>query len=143
MNVIVGAFSGQFLAVSGVATLFVLALALPIAAFQVLLGIAGTAVGLVVFVVIGDPSSGGRKAPQLLPGFWRAISQHLPPGAGVTAIATSSLRRARRNPRPGRAWRIRDRQCRRGDRHLQACAAAPAPAPPSRRPRALGGVAAA
>ena len=57
---------------------------MPIAA--VLLGLAGTAVGLIVFVVIGNPSSGGSTAPELLPGFWRAVSQHLPPGAGVTAM---------------------------------------------------------
>lgn len=85
-NVVVGAFSGQFLAVWGVATLFVLAMVMPIAAFQVLLGLPGTAVGLVVFVVVGDPSSGGSTAPQLLPSPWRDISQALPPGAAVTAM---------------------------------------------------------
>jgi hypothetical protein len=85
-NVVVGAFPGHFLAVWGVAALFVLAMALPIAAFQVLLGLAGTGIGLVVFVVIGNPSSGGATAPELLPGFWRAISQLLPPGAGTTAM---------------------------------------------------------
>jgi hypothetical protein len=85
-NVVVGAFSGHFLAIWGVATLFVLAMVMPIAAFQVLLGLPGTAVGLVVFVVIGDPSAGGSTAPQLLPNPWRAISQALPPGAAVTAM---------------------------------------------------------
>ncbi len=58
---------------------------LPIAAFQVLLGLPGTAVGLVVFVV-GDPSAGGSTAPQLLPSPWRGISQGLPPGAAVSAM---------------------------------------------------------
>jgi hypothetical protein len=58
---------------------------LPIAAFQVLLGLPGTAVGLVVFVV-GDPSAGGSTAPQLLPSPWRSISQGLPPGAAVSAM---------------------------------------------------------
>ena len=85
-NVVVGAFSSQFQAVWGVATLFVLALVMPIAAFQVLLGLPGAAVGLLVFVVVGDPSSGGSTAPQLLPSPWRAISQGLPPGAAVTAM---------------------------------------------------------
>ena len=85
-NVVVGAFSGHFLAVWGVATLFVLAMVMPIAAFQVLLGLPGTAVGLLVFVVVGDPSSGGSTAPQLLPNPWRAISQGLPPGAAATAM---------------------------------------------------------
>jgi hypothetical protein len=85
-NVVVGAFTGHFLAIWGVAALFVLALALPIAFFQRLLGLPGTGVGLVVFIVIGDPSSGGATAPQLLPDPWRAISQALPPGAAATAV---------------------------------------------------------
>jgi hypothetical protein len=81
-----GSFTSQFLAVWGVAALFVLALALPIAFFQRLLGLPGTGVGLVAFIVVGDPSSGGATAPQLLPDPWRAISQALPPGAAVTAM---------------------------------------------------------
>jgi hypothetical protein len=43
---VVGAFTSQFLAIRGVAALFVLALALPIAFFQRLLGLPGTGVGL-------------------------------------------------------------------------------------------------
>jgi hypothetical protein len=85
-NVVVGAFPGHFLGVWSVAALFVLAMALPIAVFQTLFGIRGTAFGLIVFVVIGSPSSGGGTAPELLPGFWRAVSQLLPPGAGTTSM---------------------------------------------------------
>jgi hypothetical protein len=59
---------------------------MPIAAFQALLGLPGTAVGLLVFVVVGDPAAGGSTAPQLLPNPWRAISQGLPPGAAATAM---------------------------------------------------------
>jgi hypothetical protein len=85
-NVIISAFPGHFLAVWGVAALFVLALGLPIAAFQVLIGVGGTAIGAVMFLVIGNPASGGSSAPELLPGFWRALSQLLPPGAAITAM---------------------------------------------------------
>lgn len=85
-NVVVEAFQDNFLAVWGVATLFVLAIALPISAFQTLLGLPGTAVGLIVFIVIGTPASGGGSAPELLPGFWRAVSQLLPPGAAITSM---------------------------------------------------------
>jgi hypothetical protein len=85
-NVVVGAFPGHFLPVWGVATLFYLALAVPIAAFQVLVGAGGVAVGAVMFLVIGNPASGGNSAPELLPGFWRDLSQLLPPGAATTAI---------------------------------------------------------
>jgi Protein of unknown function (DUF3533) len=85
-NVVVGAFSGHFLAVWGVSALFMLALGIPIAAFQVLVGAAGTAIGAVMFLVIGNPASGGSSAPELLPGFWRGVSQLLPPGAATTAM---------------------------------------------------------
>jgi hypothetical protein len=85
-NVLIGAFHGHFLAVWGVAALFVLAVGLPIVAFQVLVGAGGIAIGAVMFLVIGNPASGGSSAPVLLPGFWRALSQLLPPGAAITAM---------------------------------------------------------
>jgi hypothetical protein len=85
-NVVIGAFPGHFLAVWGVATLFYLALGIPIAAFQVLVGAGGIAIGAVMFLVIGNPASGGSSAPELLPGFWRELSQLLPPGAATTAM---------------------------------------------------------
>lgn len=68
------------------ATLFVLAIGLPIAAFQVIFGIAGTVIGAILFLVIGNPASGGSSAPELLPGLWRTLSQILPPGATVTSM---------------------------------------------------------
>jgi Protein of unknown function (DUF3533) len=85
-NVLVGAYPGHFFAVWGVATLFVLAVGMPIAAFQLIFGIAGTAIGAILFLVIGNPASGGSSAPELLPGFWRTLSQILPPGAAVTSM---------------------------------------------------------
>jgi hypothetical protein len=85
-TVVVGGFHGHFFAVWGVAALFVLALGLPIAAFQVLVGAPGVAIGAVMFLVIGNPASGGSSAPELLPGFWRGLSQLLPPGAATTAM---------------------------------------------------------
>lgn len=85
-NVVVGAFPGNFAGVWGVATLYVLAVALPISAFQTLFGLPGTAFGLIVFLLIGAPASGGGSAPELLPGFWRAVSQLLPPGAATTSM---------------------------------------------------------
>jgi hypothetical protein len=85
-NVVVGAFHEHFFAVWGVATLFILAIALPIAAFQVIFGLAGTAIGALLFLVIGNPASGASSAPELLPGFWRTLSQILPPGAAATSM---------------------------------------------------------
>jgi hypothetical protein len=86
-TVIVGAFpGGHFFSVWGVASLFVLAMGLPIAVFHVLFGLPGTAIGYLLFLVIGNPASGGSSAPQLLPDFWRSLSQALPPGAAVTSM---------------------------------------------------------
>jgi hypothetical protein len=51
-----------------------------------LFGVAGGAIGWVLFFVIGNPASGGSSAPELLPSFWRALSQALPPGAAVTSL---------------------------------------------------------
>jgi uncharacterized phage infection (PIP) family protein YhgE len=85
-NILIGAYPSHFFAVWGLATLFVLAIGLPIAAFQVIFGIAGTAIGWILFLVIGNPASGGSSAPELLPGFWRTLSQILPPGAAVTSL---------------------------------------------------------
>jgi hypothetical protein len=79
INVLVAAFPNHFFAVWGVATLFALAIGMSIAAFQVIFGIAGTAIGAILFLVIGSPASGGSSAPDLLPDFWRTLSQVLPP----------------------------------------------------------------
>jgi hypothetical protein len=85
-NVLVGAFPDHFFAVWGVAALFVLAIGMSIAAFQVIVGIPGTVIGAILFLVIGNPASGGSSAPELLPDFWRTLSQVLPPGAAVTSM---------------------------------------------------------
>jgi hypothetical protein len=85
-NVLVGAFPGEFFEVWGVATLFVLAIGLPIAAFQAIFGVAGTGIGWLLFLVIGNPASGASSAPELLPTFWRVLSQRLPDGAAVTSM---------------------------------------------------------
>lgn len=63
-----------------------LAVGLPIAGFLVLVGVSGIGIGALMFLVIGNPASGGSSAPALLPGFWRALSQLLPPGAAMTAM---------------------------------------------------------
>jgi uncharacterized phage infection (PIP) family protein YhgE len=55
-------------------------------AFQVLLGILGVGLTLILFVVLGNPSSGGAYPAPLLPPFWRAIGHSIPNGAGVEAI---------------------------------------------------------
>jgi hypothetical protein len=38
---------------------------------------------ILLFVILGNPASGGPFARPLLPGLWRAIGGLLPPGASV------------------------------------------------------------
>jgi hypothetical protein len=55
-------------------------------AMQSLLGVAGTGVAMLLFVIVGNPSSGGPVARELLPAFWRDVGQLIPNGAGVSAF---------------------------------------------------------
>jgi hypothetical protein len=81
-----GALLGPFLALSAMTALSILAIALPTAGFHRFLGPAGVAVGAVLFLVTANPASGNATAPELLPGFWRWISQLMPPGAGGSGL---------------------------------------------------------
>jgi hypothetical protein len=53
------------------------------AGIQAAAGPAGTAVVILLFVILGNAASGGPFARPLLPGLWRAIGGVLPPGAAV------------------------------------------------------------
>lgn len=80
------ALSGHFWALAGIGTLVVFASAATSLALQTLLGMAGTGLTILLFVVLGNPSAGGVYPSVLLPGFWSAIGQALPPGAGTTLV---------------------------------------------------------
>ena len=66
--------------------LVVFAAAATTVAFQVLWGVIGIGVTILLFVVMGNPSAGGSYPATLLPPFWRTVGQWLPPGAGTTAV---------------------------------------------------------
>ena len=83
---IFGALPGHLLALMSIGALLVFATALTTSGLQTLLGMAGTAVALVAFLIVGNPASGGPVATELLPGFWRGVGAWLPPGAGVTSV---------------------------------------------------------
>ena len=55
-------------------------------ALQVLAGVLGIGLTVLLFVVIGNPSAGGAYQPSLLPAFWRSLSYALPNGAGTDTI---------------------------------------------------------
>jgi hypothetical protein len=54
-------------------------------ALQVLSGIIGIGLAVLLFVILGNPSAGGAYPLPLLPAFWSAIGPWLPTGAGVSA----------------------------------------------------------
>ena len=80
------ALPGDYLKLSAVAALVILAIALFTAGLVRLLGHAGIGLAALLFIFVGNPASGNGTAPELLPDAWRAISQLLPPGAGGTSL---------------------------------------------------------
>ncbi len=81
-----GAIPGNYLALSAIAALLVAAVVLPAVGLVRLLGPPGLAVTALIVFFIGNPASGATSAPELLPGFWRAVGPLLPPGAGITGL---------------------------------------------------------
>ncbi|WUH16366.1 DUF3533 domain-containing protein [Streptomyces sp. NBC_00448] len=77
---------GAFWELVGIGTLVVFASGAVGVALQSLLGTIGLGVTILIFTVLGNPSSGGVYPAALLPPFWRAIGQALPPGAGTTVV---------------------------------------------------------
>jgi hypothetical protein len=90
ISVAFGALPGSFFALSAVMTLTMLAIALPTAGFHRLFGTAGVGLSAILFMFVANPASGNGTPPEMLPGFWRSISQLMPPGAGGTALRNVS-----------------------------------------------------
>jgi hypothetical protein len=86
VDTVLGAQTGHFLALAGLGTLLVFAAAAVTIALGELIGVVGIGIAVLLFVVIGNPSAGGAYQLPLLPGFWRAIGNALPNGAGVDAL---------------------------------------------------------
>jgi hypothetical protein len=82
----IGVLTGHLLDLWGIAALSIFAAGAATVGLQALLGIAGTGVAILVFVVLGNPSSGGPYARDLLPHFWRVTGGYLPPGAAVDLV---------------------------------------------------------
>jgi len=55
-------------------------------ALQAAFGIIGTGIAILVFVVLGNPSSGGPFPPELLPEPWQSVGPYIPTGAATSAI---------------------------------------------------------
>jgi hypothetical protein len=83
---VLGALTGHFWAIAAVGALMVTVAAMVTIALQSILGIIGVGITIIFFVVLGNPSAGGAYQPELLPAFWRTISQALPNGAATTLL---------------------------------------------------------
>jgi hypothetical protein len=85
-----GVFAGHVVALCAIAALTIFASATATAGIQAAAGPAGTGLVILLFVILGNPASGGPFARPLLPGLWRTIGGVLPPGASVD-LARSAL----------------------------------------------------
>jgi hypothetical protein len=83
---LLGALTGHLLALWWLGALLVLAAATVTMAFQVMLGVVGIGLAVLIFVILGNPSAGGAYQRPLLPGFWRAIGPALPNDAGTDGV---------------------------------------------------------
>jgi hypothetical protein len=76
----------HFIGLAALGALVVFAVGAATMALQVVSGIVGIGLAVLLFVILGNPSAGGAYAWPLLPGFWRVIGPWLPPGAGLSAF---------------------------------------------------------
>ena len=90
LRVCFGVFAGHVVALCAIAALTIFASAAATAGIQAFAGPAGTGLVILLFVILGNPASGGPFARPLLPGLWGTIGGVLPPGASVD-LARSAL----------------------------------------------------
>lgn len=81
----IGDFGAVF-AIGAIGALTIASVGAVTVALQSALGIAGTGIAILIFVVLGNPSSGGPFPGPLLPGLWRVVGELIPTGAATTAI---------------------------------------------------------
>lgn len=83
---LLGALTGHFIELAALGALIVYAAGAVTMTFQVLAGVVGIGLTVLLFVVLGNPSAGGAYQQSLLPGFWRTLSNALPNGAGTDSV---------------------------------------------------------
>lgn len=82
----IGPLSGHFVALAAAAFLLGVAVCTVTLSLQALLGVVGTTIAILLFVVLGNPASGGGFPFPMLPGLWRWLGPYTPSGAGVTLV---------------------------------------------------------
>jgi hypothetical protein len=80
------ALPGPLVGLWWIGALLVFATAAATMAFQVVAGVFGIGLAIAVFVVLGNPSSGGVFPAPLLPPFWRAVGPWITTGAATQAV---------------------------------------------------------
>jgi hypothetical protein len=79
-----GYATGHFWPLAGLGALLVFAVGVITMGLESILGLVGTTLAIVLFVVAGNPSAGGPWPIDMSPRPWRQIGPYLPNGAGVT-----------------------------------------------------------
>jgi hypothetical protein len=90
LRVCFGVFAGHVVALCAIGALTIFASGAATAGIQAAAGPAGTGLVILLFVILGNPASGGPFARPLLPGLWRTIGGVLPPGSSMD-LARSAL----------------------------------------------------
>jgi hypothetical protein len=83
---VLGALTGHFVELSLLGALLVAAAAAVTMALQVMFGVVGIGLAVLVFVILGNPSAGGAYQTELLPPFWHFLTNALPTGAGTDSV---------------------------------------------------------
>lgn len=83
---VLDALPGHFWQLAGLGALIVFGTGAATVALQVLFGVIGIGLAILLFVVLGNPSAGGAYQGSMIPPFWRVIGAWLPPGAGTHAV---------------------------------------------------------
>lgn len=86
MDPLLGSLTGRPWALLGAGTLIVFASAMSTAALMALFGMAGIVAAIVVFVVLGNPTSGGTVPAQMLSGGFAVLAKILPNNAGIALV---------------------------------------------------------
>jgi hypothetical protein len=86
VDVLVGAFDGDFAGIAVVGGLLALAVSAAAHGLGHLGGQKGIVLAILALMLLGVSSAGGAVTYQFEPGFYGSISQLLPPGAALTAV---------------------------------------------------------
>ncbi|WP_175583001.1 hypothetical protein [Nocardia cyriacigeorgica] len=86
-----GSLSGSYLANASAVALSIASVSLTVLGLESVFGYAGIGIGATIMMLIGNPLSGTTIAPEMLPGWFGAFGQLLPPGAGGRLMRSTAF----------------------------------------------------